>query len=66
MNPTELGLIISVLSTVAGLAEKYGPEVYETVITALSVSKSTNGPTLDQISAILDKCKADNEAIQSS
>lgn len=66
MNAAEISAILGVVGTVAGLAEKYGPEVYETVKEALEQSKSKTGPTVADIEAIFAKCKADNTAIQDS
>lgn len=66
MNTAEISAILGVVSTVGGLAEKYGPEIYETVKDAIEQSKSGTGPTVADIEAIFAKCKADNEAIQAS
>ena len=66
MNAAEISAILGVVGTVAGLAEKYGPEVYETVKEALEQSKSKTGPSITEIQAIFAKCKADNTAIQSA
>ena len=64
LNTTGVGLAISAISTVVGLAEKYGTEIYDTVIDAIKELKSTTGPTTAEIDAIFAKCKADNDAIQ--
>ncbi|ARW10035.1 hypothetical protein [Acetobacter ascendens] len=64
MNAAEISAILGVVTTVAGLAEKYGPEVYETVKEAIEQSKSKTGPTVADIEAIFAKCKADNADIQ--
>ncbi|MFT9458457.1 MAG: hypothetical protein ABF611_02735 [Acetobacter orientalis] len=48
------------------LAEKYGPEVYQTVVDTINQSKSADGPTVAEIEAIFAKRKADNDAIQAS
>lgn len=66
MKTEELGAILDVVGTVVELAEKYGPEVYETVKQAIEQSKSKTGPTVADIEAIFAKCKADNAAIQSA
>ena len=66
MTTSEISAILGVVGTVAGLAEKYGPEVYETVREALEQSKSKTGPSVEDIKAIFAKCKADNAAIQSA
>ncbi|GBR56374.1 hypothetical protein AA18889_0609 [Acetobacter senegalensis DSM 18889] len=66
MNAAEISTILGVVGTVAGLAEKYGPEVYETVKEALEQSKSKTGPNVADIQDIFAKCKADNTAIQSA
>lgn len=66
MTPAEISAVLGVVATVVGLAEKYGPEVYETVTSALEQSKSKTGPTADQIAALFAKCTADNAAIQAS
>ncbi|MDN7351030.1 hypothetical protein [Acetobacter senegalensis] len=66
MNAAELSAILGVVTTVAGLAEKYGPEVYETVKSALEQSRSSTGPTGDDLKALFAKCQADNAAIQAS
>lgn len=66
MNATEISAIMGVVGTVAGLAEKYGPEVYETVKEALEQSKSKTGPSVADIQTIFAKCQADNAAIQSA
>lgn len=66
MNAAEISTILGVVGTVAGLAEKYGPEVYETVKEALEQSKSKTGPSITEIQAIFAKCKADNTTIQSA
>lgn len=66
MNAEAITAIIGVAGTVVSLAEKYGPEIYETVIEAIKQSKSTTGPTVAEIQAIFEKCKADNAAIQAS
>ncbi|ASC05605.1 hypothetical protein S101468_01347 [Acetobacter pasteurianus subsp. pasteurianus] len=64
MNAAEASAILGVVGAVAGLAEKYGPEVYETVKQAIEQSKSKTGPSVADIQAIFAKCKADNAAIQ--
>lgn len=66
MNAAAITAIIGVAGTVLELAEKYGPEVYDTVINAIEQTKSGTGPTAAEIEAIFAKCKADNEAIQSA
>lgn len=66
MNATEIGLAISAISTISGLAEKFGPDIYDTVIGAIKALKSTSAPTTAEIEAIFAKCKADNDAIQAS
>lgn len=66
MNTAEISAILGVVSTVGVLAEKYGPEIYETVKDAIEQSKNGTGPTVADIEAIFAKCKADNEAIQAS
>ncbi|WP_349934548.1 hypothetical protein [Acetobacter sp. A11-2] len=66
MNAAETSAILGVVTTVAGLAERYGPEVYETVKQAIEQSKSKTGPSVADIQAIFAKCKADNAAIQSA
>ena len=66
MNAAEISAILGVVGTVVELAEKYGPEVYETVKQAIEQSKSKTGPNVADIEAIFAKCKADNAAIQSA
>ena len=66
MNAAEISAILGVVGTVVELAEKYGPEVYETVKQAIEQSKSKTGPSVADIQAIFAKCKADNAAIQSA
>ena len=66
MNAAEISAILGVVGTVVELAEKYGPEVYETVKQAIEQSKSKTGPSVEDIQAIFAKCKADNAAIQAS
>lgn len=66
MNAAAITAIVGVAGTVLELAEKYGPEVYDTVINAIEQTKSGTGPTTAEIEAIFAKCKADNEAIQSA
>lgn len=66
MNAAEISVILGIVGTVVTLAEKYGPEVYETVIQAINQTKSKDGPTIADIEAIFAKCKADNDAIQAS
>lgn len=51
---------------VVELAEKYGPEIYTTIIAAIEQSKSGTGPTDADIQAIIAKCVADNAAIQNA
>lgn len=65
MTEAEITSILGIVATVAGLAEKYGPEVYETVKTAIDESLSKTGPTKSSIQEIYEKCLADNQAIQS-
>lgn len=66
MTAAEISAILGVVGTVITLAEKYGPEAYETVLSAIEQSKSGTGPTTAEIEAIFAKCKADNAAIQSA
>ena len=66
MTAAEISAILGVVGTVVTLAEKYGPETYDTVVSALQQSKSGTGPTTAEIEAIFAKCKADNAAIQSA
>lgn len=66
MTAAEISAILGVVGTVVTLAEKYGPEAYDTVVSALEQSKSGTGPTTAEIEAIFAKCKADNAAIQSA
>jgi hypothetical protein len=66
MTAAEISAILGVVGTVVTLAEKYGPEAYDTVVSALQQSKSGTGPTTAEIEAIFAKCKADNAAIQSA
>lgn len=66
MTAAEISAILGVVGTVVTLAEKYGPEAYETVLSAIEQSKSGTGPTTAEIEAIFAKCKADNAAIQSA
>lgn len=58
------GAILGVVGEVVELAEKYGPEIYATIIAAIEQSKSGTGPTDADIQAIIAKCVADNAAIQ--
>ncbi|PAK77845.1 hypothetical protein [Acetobacter fabarum] len=60
------GAILGVVGEVVELAEKYGPEIYTTVVAAIEQSKSGTGPTDADIQAIIAKCVADNAAIQSA
>ncbi|WP_244896523.1 hypothetical protein [Acetobacter fabarum] len=60
------GAILGVVGEVVELAEKYGPEIYATIIAAIEQSKSGTGPTDADIQAIIAKCVADNAAIQSA
>lgn len=60
------GAILGVVGEVVELAEKYGPEIYTTIIAAIEQSKSGSGPTDADIQAIIAKCVADNAAIQSA
>lgn len=64
MNAAELSALLGVIGTVVSLAEKYGPEMYETVIRAIEQTKSGNGPTDADLVALFEKCRADNAAIQ--
>ena len=66
MDAAAISAILGVAGTVFELAEKYGPEIYETVISAINQTKSGTGPTTAELEAIFAKCKADNEAIQSA
>lgn len=66
MNTAAISAILGIAGTVVTLAEKYGPEIYDTVVEAINQSKSSDGPTVAEIEAIFAKCKADNEAIQAS
>ena len=58
--------ILAVVGEVVGLAEKYGPETYTTVVNAIQQTMSSTGPTVADIEAIFAKCQADNAAIQAS
>lgn len=58
--------ILGVVGEVAALAEKYGPETYATVISAIQQTMSSTGPSVADIEAIFAKCQADNAAIQSA
>lgn len=58
------GAILGVVGEVVDLAEKYGPEIYTTIITAIEQSRSGTGPSDADIQAIIAKCVADNAAIQ--
>ncbi|MFT8586824.1 hypothetical protein [Acetobacter papayae] len=60
------GAILGVVGEVVELAEKYGPEIYTTIIAAIEQSRSGNGPSDADIQAIIAKCVADNAAIQSA
>jgi hypothetical protein len=60
------GAILGVVGEVVELAEKYGPEIYATIIAAIEQSKSGTGPTDADIQAIIAKCVADNTAIQNA
>ncbi|MFT8896254.1 MAG: hypothetical protein ABF968_04745 [Acetobacter sp.] len=66
MNAAEISALLGVVGTVVSLAEKYGPEVYTTVINAFEQTKSGSGPTDAQLEEIFAKVKADNAAIQAS
>ncbi|MFT8723790.1 MAG: hypothetical protein ABF759_14650, partial [Acetobacter malorum] len=60
------GAILGVVGEVVELAEKYGPEIYTTIIAAIEQSKSGTGPTDADIQAIIARCVADNAAIQNA
>lgn len=66
MTEAELTSILGIAATVATLAEKYGPEVYDTVKSAIDETLSKTGPTKASIQEIYEKCLADNQAIQSA
>ena len=58
--------ILAVVGEIVELAEKYGPETYTTVVSAIKQTMSSTGPTVADIEAIFAKCQADNAAIQAS
>lgn len=64
MNAAEISTILSIAGTIVSLAEKYGPEIYETIINAIKQTRSGTGPTIAEIQKIFEKCKIDNETIQ--
>ncbi|CEF53240.1 hypothetical protein [Acetobacter ghanensis] len=66
MTAAEISAILGIVGTVVSLAEKYGPEAYNTVLSAIEQSKSGTGPSDADIAAIFAKCQADNTAIQAS
>jgi hypothetical protein len=47
-------------------AEKCGPEIYATILTAVERSRSGTGPSNADTQAIIAVCVADNAAIQSA
>ena len=61
-----LNAIVNGTSLVLGLIEKYGPEAWTTIETAVEDTVSSGGPTTADIEAIYAGCKADNAAIQAS
>ncbi|MFT8469172.1 MAG: hypothetical protein ABF976_11305 [Acetobacter syzygii] len=66
MTAAEISAILGVVGTVVSLAEKYGPQAYDTVLNAIEQSRNSTGPTDADIAAIFAKCQADNAAIQSA
>lgn len=66
MTAAEISTILGIAGTLVTLAEKYGPEAYDTVVNMIEQLKSGDGPTAAQIEEIFAKCKADNDAIQAS
>ncbi|MBY4639241.1 hypothetical protein K6L44_04325 [Gluconacetobacter entanii] len=61
-----LNAIVNGTSLVLGLIEKYGPEAWTTIKTAVEDTVSSGGPIAADIEAIYARCKADNAAIQAS
>ncbi|MCP1212321.1 hypothetical protein [Acetobacter okinawensis] len=66
MTAAEISAILGVVGTVVSLAEKYGPQAYDTVLSAIEQSRSGTGPSDADIAALFAKCQADNVAIQTS
>ncbi|OUI97613.1 hypothetical protein [Acetobacter sp. DsW_54] len=66
MTAAEISVILGIVGTVVSLAEKYGPEAYDTVLSAIAQSKSGTGPSDADIAALFAKSQADNAAIQAS
>ena len=66
MTAAEISTILGIAGTLVTLAEKYGPEAYDTVVNMIEQLKSGDGPTAAEIEALFAKCKADNDAIQSA
>ncbi|WP_025828737.1 hypothetical protein [Acetobacter okinawensis] len=66
MTAAEISAILGVVGTVVSLAEKYGPQAYDTVMSAIEQSRSGTGPSDADIAALFAKCQADNVAIQAS
>lgn len=66
MDTAEISAIVNGASTVISLIEKYGPDAWTTIKTAVEDTVSSGGPSAADIEAIYAKCKADNTAIQAS
>ena len=66
MDTAEISAIVNGASTVISLIEKYGPDAWTTIKTAVEDTVSSGGPSAADIEAIYAKCKADNAAIQAS
>lgn len=66
MIAAEISAILGVVGTVVSLAEKYGPQAYDTVVSAIEQSRSGTGPSDADIAALFAKCQADNAAIQAA
>mgnify|MGYP001265807150 len=66
MTAAEISAILGVVGTVVSLAEKYGPQAYDTVVSAIEQSRSGTGPSDADIAALFAKCQADNAAIQAA
>lgn len=66
MTAAEISAILGAATTIAGLVEKYGPDVYTDVKDAIENTLSKSGPTTAAMDALAAKCKAANAAIQAS
>ncbi|AHI24174.1 hypothetical protein H845_210 [Komagataeibacter xylinus E25] len=66
MTAAEISAILGAATTIAGVVEKYGPQVYTDVKDAIEATISKTGPTTAAMDALAAKCAAANAAIQSS